>query len=64
METGLRFLGFESADASLAEDYRRRFPEDTAMNDLSRWELVEADNPGAFTGLYQCWCARLPRFSS
>lgn len=64
METGLRFLGFESADAGLAEDYRRRFPEDTAMNDLSRWELVEADNPGAFTGLYQCWCARKPGFSS
>ena len=59
--TGLDFLGFESADAGLAEDYRRRFPEDTAMNDLRRWEAVEAENPAVFTGLYQCWCARKAR---
>ncbi len=55
---GLRFIGFETVDPSLADDYRRRFPEDGAMNDLSRWEAVEEENPGAFVGLYQCWCAR------
>jgi tetratricopeptide (TPR) repeat protein/SAM-dependent methyltransferase len=54
----LRFIGFESVDASMADDYRRHFPEDTAMDDLSRWEAVEEENPGAFAGLYQCWCAR------
>jgi SAM-dependent methyltransferase len=53
----LRFIGFETMDATLADAYRRRFPEDQAMNDLSHWETVEELNPGAFAGLYQCWCA-------
>jgi hypothetical protein len=53
----LRFIGFEILDATLADAYRRRFPEDQAMNDLSHWETVEELNPGAFAGLYQCWCA-------
>ena len=53
----LRFIGFETTDATLADEYRRRFPEDQAMDDLSHWESVEALNPGAFAGLYQCWCA-------
>lgn len=57
-DTGFRFIGFESADASLADDYRRRFPEDRAMDDLSRWQAVEDENPGAFAGLYQFWCTR------
>ncbi len=55
---GLRFIGFETADTILADDYRRHFPEDKTMNDLSRWEVVEEDNPGVFAGLYQFWCAR------
>jgi tetratricopeptide (TPR) repeat protein/SAM-dependent methyltransferase len=55
---GLRFIGFESADPSLAETYGRLFPEDHAMDDLSRWEIVEEEDPGAFAGLYQFWCAR------
>lgn len=53
----LRFIGFETMDATLADAYRRRFPEDQAMDDLCHWETVEALNPGAFAGLYQCWCA-------
>jgi SAM-dependent methyltransferase len=56
--TGLRFIGFESADASLGEEYRRCFPDDEAMKNLARWEVVEEQTPGAFAGLYQCWCAR------
>ena len=54
---GLRFIGFESMDADLADAYRSRFPEDRAMDDLCHWEAVEELNPGAFAGLYQCWCA-------
>jgi tetratricopeptide (TPR) repeat protein/2-polyprenyl-3-methyl-5-hydroxy-6-metoxy-1,4-benzoquinol methylase len=57
-KTGLRFIGFESADASLSDDYRRHFPGDLAMDDLSRWQALEEQNPSAFAGLYQCWCAR------
>jgi Flp pilus assembly protein TadD/SAM-dependent methyltransferase len=56
--TGLRFIGFESADSGPTDDYRRRFPEDRAMHDLSRWQAVEEEHPGLFAGLYQCWCAR------
>jgi hypothetical protein len=59
-ETGLHFIGFENADAGLAAGYRRRFPGDAAMRDLSRWEAIEEDDPGAFAGLYQFWCARSP----
>jgi tetratricopeptide (TPR) repeat protein/2-polyprenyl-3-methyl-5-hydroxy-6-metoxy-1,4-benzoquinol methylase len=53
----LRFIGFETMDATLADAYGRRFPEDQAMEDLSHWQTVEELNPGAFAGLYQCWCA-------
>jgi Flp pilus assembly protein TadD/2-polyprenyl-3-methyl-5-hydroxy-6-metoxy-1,4-benzoquinol methylase len=53
----LRFIGFETMDATLADEYRRRFPGDGAMDDLCHWETVEELNPGAFAGLYQCWCA-------
>ena len=53
----LRFIGFETIDATLADEYRRHFPEDEAMDDLSHWETVEELNPSAFAGLYQCWCA-------
>lgn len=55
---GLRFIGFESADPTLAEEYGRLFPEDRGMDDLSRWEIVEEEDPGAFAGLYQFWCTR------
>jgi tetratricopeptide (TPR) repeat protein/SAM-dependent methyltransferase len=57
-DAGLRFIGFESADSSLAEEYGRLFPGDQGMDDLSRWELVEERDPGAFAGLYQFWCIR------
>jgi len=55
---GLRFIGFETADAGTADEYRRLFPEHAAMDDLCRWEAVEEASPGAFAGLYQCWCVR------
>jgi tetratricopeptide (TPR) repeat protein/2-polyprenyl-3-methyl-5-hydroxy-6-metoxy-1,4-benzoquinol methylase len=55
---GLDFIGFESADASLAASYRRRFPEHERMDDLGRWQALEEEQPEAFAGLYQCWCRR------
>ncbi len=57
-DAGLGFIGFESADPGLAEEYGRLFPGDRGMDDLSRWEIVEERNPGAFAGLYQFWCSR------
>lgn len=55
---GLRLIGFESADPAPAEAYRRRYPGDARMDDLSRWAIVEEESPGAFSDLYQFWCAR------
>ena len=60
-DAGLRFIGFESVDARLVESYRRRFPQDDAMDDLTRWQTLEAQIPEAFTGMYQFWCERAER---
>lgn len=54
----LRFIGFELVDDTLAERYRRRFPEDPDQQSLSRWQELEALLPSAFAGMYQLWCAR------
>jgi len=54
----LDFIGFESADATLNEAYRRRYPEDRSMRDLSRWQALEEALPEALPALYQFWCAR------
>lgn len=54
----LDFIGFESADATLNEAYRRRYPEDPSMRDLSRWQALEEALPEALPALYQFWCAR------
>ena len=55
---GLRCLGFE-AEAWVAEAYRRRFPGDPALADLANWARLEAEQPRAFRGMYQFWCAPL-----
>jgi tetratricopeptide (TPR) repeat protein/SAM-dependent methyltransferase len=57
-EANLRFMGFESADAALADAYRRRYPQDRAMRDLSRWQALQEARPEAFPTLYQFWCMR------
>jgi len=56
---GLRFIGFELVDPLLVDVYRRRFPEDDAMDDVARWRDVEERVPGAFTDMYQFWCERM-----
>ncbi|MDP4029597.1 MAG: tetratricopeptide repeat protein [Gallionella sp.] len=52
-ENGLRFLGFEHAEASAGQAYRRRFPDDRAATDLGNWEVFENENPDTFFGMYQ-----------
>jgi tetratricopeptide (TPR) repeat protein/SAM-dependent methyltransferase len=56
---GLRFLGFELASSPVAAAYRRRFPEDCAMVDLSNWSRFEADNPATFASMYQFWVVKV-----
>jgi len=48
----LSFIGF-TGEAALA--YRRRFPNDSAMTDLDRWQQFETENPTLFSGMYQFW---------
>ena len=50
----LQFLGFE-IDSSVLQNYRRRFPDDQTMTDLSLWHIFEAENPSIFAGMYQFW---------
>jgi len=52
----LEFLGFQHPDPRAAALYRQRFPDDPEQRDLERWELIEAEHPEIFAGMYQLWC--------
>jgi SAM-dependent methyltransferase len=53
-EHGLQFLGFHVAGHVL-QQFRRRFPEDTAAIDLNLWHTFETENPLVFIDMYQFW---------
>jgi tetratricopeptide (TPR) repeat protein/2-polyprenyl-3-methyl-5-hydroxy-6-metoxy-1,4-benzoquinol methylase len=53
-ENGLKFLGFETDNATL-EAYRRRFPDDAAATNLDHWQTFENDNPETFSRMYMFW---------
>lgn len=55
-ELGLRFLGFNLADATA---YRKRFPEDPRMTSLDNWHALEQDNPDTFINMYQFWVQKI-----
>ena len=50
----LKFLGFE-VHPRIYQTFRFRFPADPSMTDLDLWQQFEAENPGAFAGMYQFW---------
>jgi SAM-dependent methyltransferase len=50
----LAFLGFE-LEAQVLEQYRPRFPNDSAMTNLGNWHLFERGNPSTFGAMYQFW---------
>lgn len=52
----LRFLGFELPDPAILALYRRHRRDDHAGLDLAAWDLVEAERPEIFLGMYQFWC--------
>jgi Flp pilus assembly protein TadD/2-polyprenyl-3-methyl-5-hydroxy-6-metoxy-1,4-benzoquinol methylase len=54
----LEFVGFELAGALAKKEYRRRYPDDPDMRDLSNWAEFEKDRPETFAGMYLFW-ARL-----
>ena len=50
----LEFLGFELRGHVL-QSFRQRFPDDTTMTELDRWQTFEAENPSTFISMYQFW---------
>ena len=50
----LQFLGFMLPRAT-QESFRRRFPDDTTMTNLSNWHTFETDNPTTFREMYEFW---------
>lgn len=57
-ELELEFIGLELPTVEIGEQYRRRFPEDPCMVDLSKWERFEALYPHTFAGMYVFWCQK------
>jgi SAM-dependent methyltransferase len=52
VECGLQFLGFE-LEGSLLGQFRRRFPDPSALTDLELWHAFETENPHTFISMYQ-----------
>ncbi len=57
-DNNLTFVGFAG---QAAQDYRKRFPADTAMTDLDQWHAFETENPKAFVNMYQFWVQKPAR---
>jgi 2-polyprenyl-3-methyl-5-hydroxy-6-metoxy-1,4-benzoquinol methylase len=53
-EHQLKFIGFHVIP-QIAEAYRRRFPNDRSLTDLSCWSSFEHENPYTFASMYQFW---------
>jgi hypothetical protein len=53
-EHQLRFIGFHVLP-QIVHAYRRRFPNDVSLTDLSCWNSFESDNPYTFASMYQFW---------
>jgi SAM-dependent methyltransferase len=54
LANGLEFLGF-MLDAATLQRFAVRFPGQTAMNDLDRWQQFETETPDTFAAMYQFW---------
>lgn len=53
-QNALQFLGFILPN-SVRETYRRCFPNDKTMTDLTLWHAFEKENPATFVAMYQFW---------
>jgi len=56
---GLRFLGFEIANAAKRRLFREMFADAAAMADLDLWARFEQAHPDMVEGLYAFWCRRI-----
>ncbi len=53
---GLRFLGFELVDRTVAPAFRRQHPAPAAQGDLAAWDAFEQAQPDSFAAMYRFWC--------
>lgn len=56
-EHGLEFAGFQ-LPASVRQNYRARFPEDSSSTDLHRWAVFESEHPDTFRAMYQFYAVK------
>lgn len=54
----LTFLGFTSGRPQTTRLYRKTYPEDPQMANLSNWQALESEHPDLFIGMYQFLCCR------
>jgi tetratricopeptide (TPR) repeat protein/2-polyprenyl-3-methyl-5-hydroxy-6-metoxy-1,4-benzoquinol methylase len=52
----LNLVGFDLAQRSQLDAFRRTNPDRGAMSDLAAWDAFEAAHPEAFLSMYQFWC--------
>ena len=55
---GLEFLGFIKLHQDVYDAYRRRFPDDPGLCNLTNWQAFEIDNPDTFIAMYCFWCRK------
>lgn len=55
---GLSFLGFSTNTPKITRLYKKTYPEDPQMADLSNWQALEKEYSGLFIGMYQFLCCR------
>jgi tetratricopeptide (TPR) repeat protein/SAM-dependent methyltransferase len=53
-ENDLELIGLE-VDTAVLQRYRRKYPQDRTMTDLSLCREFETGNPAAFGGMYRVW---------
>lgn len=58
-ELKLEFIGFSLPDVKAKCLYRKQFPQDPEMTDLSLWTSFEELYPDTFAKMYQFWCQKL-----
>lgn len=56
-QLGLRFLGFESSEAT-QDRFNQIFPGDDAGENLAAWHQFEEIHPDTFIGMYVFWCCK------
>jgi hypothetical protein len=56
---GIELIGLHVEPTHLLR-FSERFPDAHAGRDLGLWQTYEAENPSAFTGMYQFWVRKKP----